>query len=283
MIQLIVDSTSDMSREDQERYKIEVVPLTLHFGGQSYLDGIDITNEQFVELLSRSKILPKTSQVNPQQFYQAFRPHLEAGHEVIGMFIASPISGTYQSACMAKEMLAADQVPVDRLFLIDTLSATMSHTLLACEAAKYRDAGHEAEDIVGFVTALTLKVRFLAIVDTLKYLHLGGRISLSTAMMGKLLGIKPLVTITDGNISQLGAARGLTGAFKKLLQEIEKDPPDLNYGIALAHANAPDLINKATAYLQKPLGFQDWVTCSIGSVLGTYSGPNCIGIAYIAQ
>jgi DegV family protein with EDD domain len=268
--------------EDQKKYDIEVAPLTVRFGDQVFLDGIEITNSQFFAMLSRAQKLPSTSQVNPQQFYHMFRPYLEAGDDVIGMFLASTISGTYQSACTAKDMLSADGIPADRLFIIDTLTATMGHTLLACEAAKYRNRGYPAEKIVACVMALVKKVRFLAIVDTLKYLHLGGRISAPATMVSGLFSIKPLLTMTEGKILPIGKARGLTAAFRKLQQEIEKIPPDLRYEIVFAHADAPDLLTKAVAQLQKSLGFTSWIACSIGSVLGAYSGPNCVGIAYIA-
>lgn len=281
-VRIVVDSTSDLSPEDQGKYHIEVVPLTVHFGEEAFLDdGFELTKPQFFERLQQAEQLPTTSQVNPQQFYEHFRPHLEAGDEVVGIFVSSTFSGTYNSACTARDMLAADGLPTEKIYLIDTMTATMSHALLAWEAAKLRDQGYTAADIFTAISALAPRVTFLAIVDTVKYLRLGGRISATSAFAGGLLGIKPLITVIEGKVLPLSNARSLNAALKKLHQEVKRNPPDLNYGFVLAHANAPDLIERTATQLKDLLGGSDWLTCSLGSVLGTYSGPNCVGLAYI--
>jgi len=165
-IQIITDSTCDLSREDQERLGVQVIPLSVEFSGFSYLDGIDLSTEQFYDKLDRCDRLPTTSQVPPETFIDAFRKHLDAGNEVVGIFLSSAISGTYNSACMAKETIGSD-----RLHIVDSRSATMSLALLISEAAKRRDAGFSAPEIVEHVTMLTKKVRFIAAVNTLKYLR----------------------------------------------------------------------------------------------------------------
>lgn len=277
-VHIITDSTCDISPKDQARLNIQVIPLTVQFEGVSFLDGIEITSEQFYEKLDTCAELPTTSQVPPQTFIDEFKKHLAAGDEVVGIFISSEISGTYNSACVAKEALAAEH-----LYIVDSRSATMSLALLVSEAAKHRDAGFSAAQIAEHVTALSKKVRFLAAVNTLKYLRKGGRISATTAVIGEALGMKPIVSIIDGTVHSVGKARGMQAAVKTILQEVQADSPDLRYGVVFAHSCAADLMDKAIVSFQEPLQLSDWLTCSIGSVIGTYAGRGAVGFAYIAR
>jgi len=277
-IRLFTDSTCDLSRDDQTRLAIQVIPLTVHFSEKSYLDGLEITNEQFYDKLDHSAVLPTTSQVPPQTFIDAFKTCLDAGDEIVGIFISSEISGTYHSACMAKETLATD-----RLHIIDSRSATMGLALLLSEAAKHRDAGFSAAQIAEHVTMLIKKLRFLVALNTLKYLRKGGRIPAATAIVGELLGMKPLVSTVDGLIHPTGNARGMPAAIKAILQKVSADLPDLRYGVVFAHSCAPELAEKAVACMKDPLKLVDWLTCSVGSVIGTYAGRGAVGFAYIAQ
>ena len=283
MVKIITDSTSDISILDQKKYDIEVAHLIVQFGDQEYLDGIEITNQEFYDKLSTCEKLPTTSQVNPERFYQMFKKHLDAGDSVVGIFISSDLSGTYQSACTARDMLLKEEVQPDQIFVLDSRSATSGITLLAVEAAKYRDLGLTAAEIMEQIKNLISRIRFFAVLDTLKYLQMGGRISVSAAVIGTLLGIKPVIEITGGKVIFHSKARGINSAFKRILKEIEADLPDLQHEVALAQANAPELIPKALEYFQKPLALKTWLVCDVGSVLGTYAGPNCLGIAYISK
>jgi DegV family protein with EDD domain len=276
-IRIITDSTCDLSPEDQQRLDIIVVPLIVDFSGTSYLDGVEITNEQFYDKLENSVELPTTSQVSPQRFINVFKEYLDAGDEIVGIFISGDISGTYNSACIAKKMLESDD-----LHIIDSRSATMSLALLVSEAVKHRDAGFSAIQIVEHVLMLTQKIRFFAAINTLKYLRKGGRISVTAAVMGELLGMKPIVSIINGTIHQVGKAIGLTEAIKVILQKVSTDIPDSRYGVAFSHSCSLGLVDKALEYMKEPLKLVDWLTCNIGSVIGTYVGRGGIGFAYIA-
>lgn len=277
-IRIFTDSTNDLDKADLKRLKIESLPLTVHFSHADYLDGVDITNEQFYDYLDKSEELPTTSQVPPQRFTEAFKACLDAGDEVVGIFISGQISGTYQSACIAKETLKSNHIHI-----VDSRSATMSLALLVSEAAKHRDAGFSAAEIAEHVRTLSHKVRFLAAVNSLKYLRKGGRISATTAVIGEVLGIKPIVTIIDGTVQSIGKARGMQAALKEILRKAMEDLPDLRYGVVFAHSCAPELVQKAAACLKGPLKLTSWLTCSIGSVIGTYSGKGAVGFAYIAK
>ena len=276
-IRIFTDSTCDLSHEDQARLDIIVVPLTVHFKDESYLDGLEITNEQFYDMLDSSEELPTTSQVPPQMFVDAFKKYIDVGDEVVGIFISSEISGTYNSACIAKEILISE-----RLHIVDSRSATMSLALLLWEAAKHRDAGFSAKQIVEHITMLTKKVRFLAAVNTLKYLRKGGRVSATTAVMGELLGMKPIVSMINGTVHSVGKARGMPAALKTILHKALDDLPDLRYSAVFAHSCASELLETAVEYLKDPLKLGDWMVCSIGSIIGTYAGRGAVGLAYIA-
>ena len=277
-IRIMTDSTCDLSPKDQERLGIQVIPLTVQFSGVSYLDGIELTNEQFYNKLEKCDQLPTTSQVAPETFMDAFRARLDAGDEVVGIFISSEISGTYNSACMAKKALASD-----RLHIVDSRSATMGLALLVSEAAKQRDAGRSAPELYEHVAALTKKLRFLAAVNTLKYLRKGGRISATTVVIGEMLGMKPLVSVVDGAVQSAGKARGMKAALNTILQHALADLPDLRYEVAFAHSCAPDVLEQAISILKEPLALTNWLVCSIGSVIGTYAGKGAVGFAYFAK
>ena len=278
-IQIITDSTCDLSAEDQARLNVKVIPLTVQFSGVSYLDdGVELTNEQFYDKLDTCRELPTTSQVSPQTFTDAFKKHLDEGDEIVGIFISSEISGTFNSARVAQEALGSD-----RLFIVDSRSATMGLALLVSEAVKCRDGGLSVEQIAAHIAELTKKIRFLTIINTLKYLRKGGRISIATTVIGEALGMKPIVSIISGKVQFLGKARGMQAALKELLRRVLADLPDLRYTVAFAHSCAPELAEKAVECLKGPLNLVNWLICSGGSVIGTYAGRGAVGFAYIAQ
>lgn len=277
-IRIITDSTCDLSVEDQRRLDIIVVPLTVHFSDASYLDGVEITNEQFYDKLEGCKTLPTTSQPPPEAFTEVFKKYLDAGDEIVGIFISGEISGTCNSARIAQKTLASGS-----LHIVDSRTATMGLALLLSEAAKHRDAGFTAAQIAAHISTLTKKIRFFAAINTLKYLRKGGRVSAATAIFGELLEMKPIMSMRDGLILSVGKARGMTAAINAILAKVLADLPDLRYGTAFAHSCAPDLVQKAIACMKEPLKLVDWLICNGGSVIGTYTGRGVVGFAYIAE
>ena len=277
-IRIVTDSTCDISAEDRKELDIHVVPLSVHFDDESYLDGVNITNQEFYEKLENSKNLPTTSQVSPGDFRDVFVRYLDAGDEVVGIFISGEISGTYQSAVIAKEMVGSDNV-----FIVDSRVASMGLALLVAEAVKYRDAGHTAAEITAHVKKLTKKVRFIAAINTLKYLRKGGRIKATTAVVGELMGIKPIVGMVNGSILLMDKAKGMSAAVKAMLKHVTADLPDLRYPVVFAHSEAPELLQKTMELFKDALKFKDRMVCNIGSVIGTYAGKGGIGFSYIAE
>ncbi len=264
--------------EDQLRLDVTVVPLTVHFEEESFYDGIEITAEEFYRRLDHAQTLPTTSMVPPERFQTLFSECLAAGDEVLGLFISSEISGTYHAACIAKESFPGADIVV-----MDSRSASMSLALLVAEAVRYRDAGESAAEIAAKLEPLIQKVRFLAAVDTLKYLRKGGRISATSAIVGEMLGIKPIVTIENGVIYSIGKARGMQAAMRHLIAEAKKHVPDLRHNFVFAHSGAPELFERAISCMKEPLKVKEWISCELGAIIGTYAGRGCIGIAFIAE
>ena len=276
-IQIITDSTCDITNEDRKKLNIKVIPLIVNFADASYEDGVDITNEQFFEKLEASKTLPTTSAVAPQTFINVFKECLAAGDEVVGIFISGDISATYHAACMAKETLNTNKI-----HLVDSRNTTLAMALLVYEAVKNRDAGMPAIEIADHIRSLTPKVRLMAMVSTLKYLHKGGRLSLTSAVIGEVLGIKPIASIVDGKVAAIGKARGIPATFKAMLQKAFDDLPDNRYGFTFGHICAPELLEKFIDYMKDPLQITEWFTCNIGCIVGTHTGRGAVGFAYIA-
>lgn len=277
-VQIITDSTCDLFPADVARFGIHVIPLTVHFSDESYHDGVDLTKEEFYEKLEASDQLPTTSMIPPGIFAKEFEAYIAAGDEVLGIFISSDISGTYHSACIAKEIF-----PHEKVFVIDSRSASLSLALLVAEAAKFRDAGHSAVEIVHILEPLIKKIRFIAAVSSLKYLRKGGRISATSAVVGEMLGIKPIVSIIDGTIHPVAKGRGMAAAINHILQEAKRNLPDLNYTVVFAHSGAPELMEKAITAMKVPLKLQSWLCCEVGATIGTYAGRGCVAFAYIAK
>ena len=277
-IRIITDSTSDIPFDQQSKLGIEIVPLSVRFGSKEYVDGVTLTKPQFYQLLKECDQLPTTAQVNPDHFAEVFQKDLDAGDEIVGIFISSKLSGTLQSAEIAKKMLNTD-----RIHLIDSRNVTFGLALLVYEAAKMRDEGRSAVEICQEVENLIARLKFYIILDTLKYLKMGGRLSSSSAFLGTVLHIKPIVSVIDGEVVVVDKKKGQKAAVEYIMQKTAKEKPDLNYKIVFGDSHAPDF----SALMQQALNEQALVTDSesveMGAVVGTHGGPGCAGLAYIAQ
>ena len=226
MIQIVTDSTCDLDQAAANALGIHIIPLTLHFGERSYIDGVTLDRETFYEMLSQAGQLPTTSQLNPMDILDSVSPLLEKGDDVVGIFLSSRLSGTFQSASIAAAMSESS-----RFYLVDSQNVTFGLALLVTIACRLRDEGKTADEITEALERLKSRVRLIAAVDTLKYLQMGGRISAASAVMGNILGINPLVGVVDGAVEALGKARGKKSAFRHLLTLCEQDAPDVRYPI----------------------------------------------------
>ena len=278
MIKIITDSTSDISIKEAKEFGIEVVPMTVTFADESFKDGIDLTNEEFYEKLSVSKELPVTSQINPNQFEEVFNKY--KNDEILGIFISSKLSGTIQSALIAKNTLERDDIHI-----VDSKTATFAEGILVREAVKMVKEKMNIEDIVTRLNEISSRLKIYALVDTLKYLQYGGRISATTAVVGKVLNITPIISLEDGVVSSPAKVRGKKLGYKWIVDKIKDIEIDKNYPVAFGNANAPASMESLYEVINKNFDIDERnvVKSGICSAIGTHAGPGAVGIAFVSK
>ena len=196
---IIVDSTTDLMPEVKGR--VSVVPLTVHFGDEEYIDGVTIDHKSFYEKLVETDVHPTTSQATPAAFMTEYEKVRAAGDSAVVITLSAKLSGTYQSAVIA----AAD---FENIYVVDSASATIGAAVLTELALRYLDEGLEAKEIASRLEEEKKRILIVALLDTLEYLKRGGRISKTVAFAGAVLNIKPVIAVSDGEILVLGKARG---------------------------------------------------------------------------
>ena len=279
MIRIITDSTADFPQNEAQALGLRVIPLQVNIDGEMYRDGLDLEPESFYEMLAEAKNLPTTSQPSPEQFLTEFEQAKQAGDEVVCITLSGELSGTLQSA-----MIAREEVGSAPLHIVDSRNVTLAEQLLVRRACNLASAGLTAADITQDLEAARERIRLLAIVDTLKYLHKGGRLSGAAALAGGLLGVKPVVGITDGKLGMMGKARGMAGAYValfKLIEEqggIDEAEPCL-VGYTGSRAQATPFVR----FVSQNLGLERPPVLPIGTVIGTHAGPGAAGIAFFAK
>ena len=275
---IITDSTCDISKEQQDILNVEVVPLSVNFGDKSYLDGIDITKKEFFRMLAESSENPTTSQPSPESFLEVFSRHKEQGNEVVFIGLSSVLSGTCQSARIAKEMC-----DYDKIHIVDSLSATAGMELPVRVACDMRDKGENAAAIAEKITALVPKVRLFAVVDTLKYLVRGGRLSKTAGVIGGALGIKPLITVADGAVVSIGTARGQKNAYEKLTDIVKSADIDSTKPMMLTFTENRENMHMLEMHMLESGVNYSWKYGEVGSVIGTHVGPGAAAVAYFVK
>ena len=275
---IIIDSTADLSAE--LKTKVAVVPLTVHFGDEEYLDGVTIDHKAFYEKLIESDQLPTTSQATPDSFINEFEKVKEAGDSAVVITISSKLSGTYQSATIAAE-------DFENIYIVDSGSAAIGSGILAERALQLADSGMEAREIAEILNKEKEKIVIIALLDTLEYLKKGGRISKTVAFAGAVLNIKPVISVEDGEIAVLGKARGSKMGNNLLVQEIEKSGGvDFEKPVMLGYSGLSDALLlkyiEDSKYLWEK-GLKDIRYTAIGSVIGTHAGPGAIAAAFFKK
>ena len=272
---IIVDSTTDLAPELLGQ--VQVVPLTVTFGTEEYIDGVTITHEEFYNKLIESDLLPTTSQATPAAFEKVFQEVAAAGDSAVVITLASQFSGTCQSARIAAE-------DYDNIYVVDSGSVTLGAGILTEYALRCACSGMEAAEIADRLEQKKEDICLIAMLDTLEYLKKGGRISAAVAFAGGLLNIKPVVNVKDGVINMLGKARGSKQGNNLLVQEIGKtggidfDMPILLGYSGLSDALLKKYITESAALWEGGVDFLRYT--SIGSVVGTHAGPGAIAAAF---
>ncbi|HBH13510.1 MAG: DegV family protein [Clostridiales bacterium 38_11] len=277
-IKLVTDSTSDLPIELVEKLGIKVLPLRVNFKEKSYLDGIELKPEEFYEKLVTAKELPTTSQVTPGEFVEIFQQLLDDGHEVLGIFIAKELSGTFSSASLAKDTIGSDKIHI-----FDSRGVNAMIGLMLIEAAKMIQAGASAEDIMKRIQLMSKNMKCIIMIDTLKYLVKGGRLSKTQGAAGGLLNLKPIIKIEDGVVETIHKARGTAKAVKWIMDWVKEGGYVLsNKTVFVVNSNDFEFGERIKKTLVENFKVKEVIQAQIGSVVGTHSGPGCGGIIFCA-
>lgn len=277
-VRIITDSASDMS--PAEHPALAVLPLSVTFGTDVYMDGIDIDHQRFYEMLVERDELPKTGQVNPYAFSQAIAEAREAGDEAVIITVGAKLSGTNQSA-----RTALAEAPGGDVYVVDSNNVTLGERVLVEYALRLVNEGRSAAQIAAAVEAVRDRVVVIGLLETLEYLVRGGRLSAAAGAVGTLLNVKPVVAVEDGLIVQLGKARGSRNGRNLLNQKVEKAGGiDFSMPLALGYTGLSDAVLKKyiedSAALWAGHTEGELPVHTIGATIGTHVGPGAVAVAF---
>lgn len=276
MIKILIDSSSDF--ELSELKNMEFVPITITLGEKEYRDGIDLNKDNLYEMMEETKLFPKTAQPSPAEFADIFEKAKETGDELICFLLSSGLSGTYQSAVLAKSI--ADY---DGIYLIDTLNATHGIRFMVEYAQKLISDGLTAHMIAEKIEGLKPRIRIMAGVDTLEYLCRGGRLSRAAATVGELANLKPIVGVSsEGKVEVFGKALGRLKAIQFLMKQIDESNLDLEFPIYSLFSYGTDNLVKLEDKMEKN-GYTITNRLQIGATIGAHLGPGAFGFAYVVK
>ncbi len=274
VVRVVTDSTADLPPDLIERWGITVVPLTVHFGEETFRDGVDLGPDEFYRRLQASSVLPRTSQPSPGAFAEVY-DRLARGHdEVLSIHISSKLSGTYSSARQAKETMGVGR----RIEVLDSAMVSLGLGLVVLEAARGAAKGLSLDEARGLAVRTLPTIRVACLLDTLDYLHKGGRVGKAAALLGSLLQVKPLITVRDGEVHPLERARTWQRAKERLFQLVPQQGVLSEVGVVYS-TDAEDA--DALAHRIQAMPSHPSVTVGrFGPVLGTYVGPGALGVAW---
>lgn len=275
MIKILVDSSADCSVNDG--IIDYMVPITINIDGIEYKSGVDITSDEFYEKLLTAKEFPSTSQPSPQSFIEIFEQAKADGDQIIYLSLSSGLSGTYQSALMAKEM-----VEYDDIYIIDTLSVTHLIELLASYARKLINSGLQADEIAKQCEELKSKIKIYAGVDTLEYLYKGGRLSRASAAVGEIAGIKPIITVIDGKVEVVGKSLGKQRAMNTLLEKVKSHNIDPDFPMCSLYTYGTEN-SKSLEEKLKSNGYTVADRLQVGATIGTHVGPGVYAVMFVEK
>lgn len=282
-IKIIIDSSSDINQLEANKLGITMIPMEIQFDDKIYYDGVDLLPNIFYEKLIESDTLPKTSQINPFRFETEFNKIIEDGNKAIVITLSSKLSGTYYSA----QQVACKERFKDNIFVIDSLNASLGIRLLTMYALELINKGLDVNQIVSLLNEKKSKIKLLAMLDTLKYLRKGGRISSLVALSGEILSIKPVVSIIDGEVKLVGKARGSKNG-KNLLNKLVEESNGIDFSMPYGaiYSGFDDYTIKKYIEDSKNI-YQDNTDSipiySIGCTIGTHIGPGGIGVAFFTK
>ncbi len=278
-VTIVTDSTCDLSPQMLNEFGIKMVPLKVYFGEDVYKDWVELDPVSFYQKLTQATELPRTSQPSPEEFANVFKQELENGNEIVSIHLSSKLSGTFNSACLARDMLDSSKI-----FVVDGKTASIGTGILAILAKRLADEGKSAKEIAEKITKKTDTIRHLFAVETLEYLKKGGRISPAKATIGNILNIKPILHLVDGVVEPFDKVRGMKRALPRIIEEVKKKGLDLkNQLCGLSYAGPLDEASEYANMLKQELSPGELIVTQIGSVIGTYVGPGTVAFIFFEE
>jgi len=276
---IVTDSSSDLRGEDLNKYNVKVVPLNVSFGDEHYKEGVDIQIDEFYDKLAKSKVFPKTSQPSPQEYVNIYTEAKKNGDTVLVITISTGLSGTYQAACLAKDIAEYDDV-----YVCDSLSCLTGLRCLVINACKLRDSGLSAKEIFDKLEVLKHHIHIFSIVDNLEGFLKGGRLSRAEYAIGSLLNLKPFITLNkEGKIIKNGQSLGYHKAYVVASKQNQKYPIDPQYGLFYGYTIGEDKIKKYIEKTFNQFGLDQYDLSRIGCASGSHIGCGGCCFAYISN
>ena len=284
MFQIISDGGCDFSKEEVKKHNLDIVPFYITFDQVSHLkEGIDITKEDyFKRLVNEKNLFPKTSQPNPQDYIDVYTPHLKAGRDILLLTISSKLSGSNASAVIAADMLR-DEYPGRTIEIIDSLNASIGQGLILREIIKMRDAGYTLSETAELTRRILKTTRVYFTLESLEYLKRGGRVGPTTALVGGILGLRPILQLEEGQVSQLDSMRGKKKSLKLIEEAIvdavkdDKQRVNLSIGHILREEDAAEFKASLESSLDMKIANP---VIEVGVTIGTHAGPGALAFAY---
>jgi len=284
MFQIISDGGCDFTEVEVQKHNLDIVPFYITFDQVSHLkEGIDITKEDyFKRLVDEKNLFPKTSQPNPQDYIDVYTPHLKAGKDILALTISSKLSGSNASATIAADMLK-DEYPDRTITVIDSLNVSIGQGLILREIIRMRDAGYSLNETAGLAKKILKTTRIYFTLESLEYLKRGGRVGPTTALVGGILGLRPILQLDEGQVSQLDSMRGKKKSLKlieeAIVEAVKEDKQKVN--LSIGHILRKEDATEFKANLEESLNMEiDNPVIEVGVTIGTHAGPGALAFAY---
>ena len=275
-IKIITDSTLDLPLDLIKEKNIEVLPLLINFGEESYLDGVEINTREMLDRIEKENILPTTAQVTPNRFEEVFKKYIDEGYKIVTLVLSSEMSGTYQSACIAKNMLDTDDIIV-----IDSRNVTSGLGVLVLKACEFRDNGDNIFEIEEKIKSIIPKVKSSLSFESLENLVRGGRLSKAAGAIGSVLGLRLILEVKDGQMAVKDKVRGSKKALKKVISDFESANVDFDSPIVIDEILNEEIFEGLKKYFEEKN--IEYVHGIVGCTVGIHSGTRACGIFFIEK
>lgn len=279
---IAADSSCDITQEEAKEMGITVIPNEIHFNEEIFHTGIDLSNQQFYEKLVNGDVLPKTSMISPSQYSSVIKEGLVKADYVIIIPLSRMLSGSYNSALIAKDTFSKEEQ--QRIRILDCLTVIAGQRIMIDEILKHQD-DMDIDDLCEYIVNLSKRIRIYATIGTLDYLFKGGRLSRLQYNLGRLINIKPIIKVVNGEVKVSAKAHGTKNALRTQIEKIEKHEIDYNYPVYLMYGMDSELLDSLIkeSEIDSTLKISKFKKCQIGPTIGTHVGPIAAAVIYIRK